>query len=193
MTPAIFFSRIVILGSIAFFIWFIFGPWQQLVIDVTRHELFKIRHRVFLMAADGKLDFRSTQYRELRDTFNSLIRFSHKITFPSMVAVAIARRWEKPGKIRIAEIISQIADHDLRRSLEREWRKATDFVALGTFLRSPTLFLTAIVLAPLLPLLSVLMILDRHTMRNRYHAVKSTVEHGIELEAYRTIRANAAA
>ena len=188
MTPAIFFTRIEIIASIAFLVWFVYGRWQQLITDVTRHELFKIRHRIFLMAADKKVSFTSPQYIELRETFNGLIRYSHTITLPRVAALYLMQKYEPPKRIRIAEILRQIEDVDVRHAFETEWRKAADFVALAIFLRSPALILVAVILTPILPLLSVIAILDRQNLKVRYKSVRNTVEHGLELEACRSLQ-----
>lgn len=185
MTPEIFFNGLELMVVVAFFIWFIYGPWQQTVISVTRHELFKIRHRLFLMAADGKLSFDSPEYGEMRKSINSLIRFCHMITLPRVVAMAFSM-WVAPDSFKrrqtLAMVLAKVPDEGLRRALEAQWRKASDFLLLSIFLRSPVLLLLALPLAVLFPVLSVIVILDRQTFKSRYKVVRSTVERGIELE-----------
>jgi hypothetical protein len=183
MTPQIFFARIETLLAIAFFVWFAYGRWQQLVIDVTRHELFKIRHRIFLMAADKKLDFNSAAYKELRETFNGLIRFCHVMTAPKMVAIYATRRYNAPQRMRMTELLGKFENTGTRQIIESEWRKAADFVSLSMLLRSPILLFVLVIATPLLPLLSVVLILNRQRVRKSYRSmIRNTVERGIELE-----------
>lgn len=185
MTLEVFFARIEVLASVAFFIWFLYGFWQQTVVSVTRHELFKIRHRLFIMAADGKISFDSPEYGEMRKSINSMIRFCHMITLPRVVAVAFAM-WTAPEQQKrrqpLTVVLSKVKDEALRKTLEGQWRKASDFVLLGIFLRSPVLLLLVVPVVVLSPLLSLLFILDRQDIKSRYKVVRSTVERGIELE-----------
>ena len=184
MTPETFTTRVEVLLSLMFFVWFVYGRWQQLIVDVTRHELFKIRNRIFLMAADGKISFTSTQYKELRETFNGLIRYAHKITFPRLMAMSIANHYERPKRLKVTEILGSIEDDAVRHALEMEWRKAADFVSLGTFLRSPMLLLVTVVLAPFSPFLTVIVMLDRQRYQVRYKNVRHSIERGIDHEVW---------
>lgn len=186
MTPAAFFTRIELLAAIAFFVWFVYDRWQQTVVDVTRHELFKIRHHVFLMAADGKIPFDSPEYSAIRESFNGLIRFSHKMTFPRLLAFWIASPvQEEERRQTITEVISRVKDGEVRHALEKQWRKAGDFLLLGIWLRSPALLAISVIMTPFLPIFGLVLVMDRHSYRNRYKVVRSQMERSITIEACR--------
>ena len=132
MTREIFFGRIEFLIGIGLLAWFVYRLWQRLIIDIARHELFKIRNTIFLMAADGELDFNSAEYRDIREVFNGLIRYCHTLTFPKIMAALFLL---KPRRNQIAEILSRIDDKKLRTKLEAEWRKAAEILSLSLTLQ----------------------------------------------------------
>jgi hypothetical protein len=58
-----------------------YGPWQTFCVDVFRQYSFHQRDKLFDLAADGQVDFDSTEYRTARSNIEATIRFAHKATF----------------------------------------------------------------------------------------------------------------
>jgi hypothetical protein len=71
--------------AVSLFLLFFYGPWQSLVIDMARQFVFEQRDAVFDLAAAGKLDFDSSEYRTIRDSFNKLIRFAHELNWIRLI------------------------------------------------------------------------------------------------------------
>ena len=66
------------------------GPWQSLLIDITRQHLFEARDKIFLYATDGKLDFNSETYNNIRNFLNNSIKIGHRIGIRSFLASYIS-------------------------------------------------------------------------------------------------------
>jgi hypothetical protein len=99
---------VALIGAIAA-IWY--GPWQHLCTDVARQRVFEIRDRLFDMAAEGRLDFSSREYRELRDSLNQSIRFAHLLTWPYFLHMAFALElMRSPPQSQIRSAIDNLPD-----------------------------------------------------------------------------------
>jgi len=142
-----------LLTGIALLVLFFRYPWQSILVDITRQRLFEVRDSIFLYAADGRINFDSKIYGELRDRLNASIRYCHKAKF-STVFAAIAVQGEGAEAPRhernLLEIISDIDDTDLRADLEEKLEEAVTFLATLMVLRSPVLILISMLLMPFL-------------------------------------------
>jgi len=65
-------------------------------VDHTRQKLFAIRDELFDYAADGGIGFDEVAYGRLRTLLNSLIRFSHRLTFSRLVFSSVAAEFVTP-------------------------------------------------------------------------------------------------
>ncbi|NNN05833.1 MAG: hypothetical protein HKL90_08015 [Elusimicrobia bacterium] len=179
MTAEIFFNRMSIVVSLTGLIWFFYGPWQRLMVDIARHSLFEIRDALFLMGADGQLDFGSTEYREVRENFNRSIRFAHVVTFRRLLASMIFLSSRPATPMRISEILHRIPNEPVRHSIERKWRRSTGVLALTILLRSPSMML---LFAITFPFMIIAFILDPHRVAAVDHSIKRSIEHDMELQ-----------
>ena len=166
--------------AIGFLVWFFYGPWNRFVIDLARQNLFELRDEVFLLAADGKIDFSSDAYCQLRDRLNKMIRYCHHLTLINLFATSPSVAANKTSKDVLGEIRS-IQDRELSRKLERIYIYAVVTMLAAMFLRSITLILLFVLL---LPIKLVIELLKGAGGINRILTrVRSAVEHDIDLES----------
>lgn len=70
-----------------------YGPWQDFCTEFARQMIFRRRDKLFDLAADGRLDFASEEYRALRSSLENLIRFAHEVTWPHIaILLFVAKR-----------------------------------------------------------------------------------------------------
>jgi len=140
---------------IAFLVWFFYGPWSRFIIDLTRQNLFELRDEVFLLAADGKLDFSSETYCLLRERLNKMIRFCHHMTLANLIATQ-SPTTDKQESQDILTLIRAIPDRELARKLERNYMYALLITLGAMFLRSFVLILLFVLLLPITIVLELL-------------------------------------
>lgn len=95
--------------------WMFFWLYQPLLVDRLRFQLFALRDRLFLLAADGKIAFDSPTYQSTRETLNSIIRFSHRIGAAEIVAIALVSKPSKASEPAAAEHLSDDAQQALNQ------------------------------------------------------------------------------
>ncbi|MCB1985557.1 MAG: hypothetical protein H6936_09115 [Burkholderiales bacterium] len=123
--------------------WFFNGPWQSILVDMTRQRLFEARDNLFLHAADGRIEFDSEAYCTIRNHFNKSIRFCHKINLISLLIVNFSENGQHTDlktNNSVFNIITNIQDIELRKKIEDTLIEATSSVILLIVLRSPLLF-----------------------------------------------------
>ena len=127
-------------GYLAAIVWFLWGPWQDHCIDVARQNLFAARDDLFdLASGDGGISFSDNAYVELREYTNSLIRFSHKMTWVWMAALFGAAPAPRPNPV--SSHISSIEDPETRKAVERIWLRVSETTVKLIVSRSPLLAL----------------------------------------------------
>lgn len=121
-------------------VWLFKGPWQSLLIDLTRQRLFEARDQLFLFAADGKLDFESKVYKETRDYLNDSIRLCHRIGLRSILASSISRSNEnyKDGINRgyLLDTLNEIENIEFRKQVKEVIMNATKQLIILMIFRS---------------------------------------------------------
>ncbi len=172
MTPSVFWDRMEFLVGIVLLAWFFYRPWRRLIVDISRHELLKIRDAIFLMAADGELDFNSQQYQDIREAFNGFIRYCHTFTLSKIIAAFFLLRHKRNP---IAETLGQIKDEKLRTKLEAKWHEAAQISVISLMLRSPVLLLT---MMATLPIIGAVFLLD-YPWRKVLAVISNTIGHGL--------------
>lgn len=76
------FISLVLLSA---FLVLFYGPWQNFCTDMIRQMIFRRRDKIFDLAAAGRLDFASEEYRSLRSFLEGLIRFAHELTWTQVL------------------------------------------------------------------------------------------------------------
>jgi hypothetical protein len=122
---------------------FIYGPYQNLIVDIFRQRLFVIRDEIFDLAKDGKLDFADTRYRTIRSSIELDIRFLHSTTLPRVLLAGLfMNSGNTPSSVSVA--ISSIEDPELRQTLQNYRRDASLYVLGSAGLRSPVIMISLI-------------------------------------------------
>jgi hypothetical protein len=117
-------ALIGLLALVAFFTLF-YGPWQNAMADLAGNFVFESRDAIFDMAVRGKIDFSSEQYIEIRKQLQSLIRFSHEASLPSMIWIyANSKKDERNTKGSIFNVIDSIEDRDVSNEIRRVVQRA---------------------------------------------------------------------
>lgn len=150
MTPQTLVNTLEFLLAFALIVWLFYGPWQRYVVDVVRQNLFEIRDEMFLLAADGRLEFNSSLYLEVRRQYNAMIRYAHTTSWTHVLALlSYGIDKQKPsGRTDVFELIGNIQDADLRVLLLRRYSRAVELVAASMALRSALLILISMLLFP---------------------------------------------
>jgi hypothetical protein len=171
------YTSLLTLSSLLVFWGFICYVWRDYRLDAFREDLFELRDRMFLYAAQGNISFSHPAYALLRNRMNVLLRYAHGFTLTSLFIVGMTGKntknipfaeWERA----VASLPSPTRDRML------EFNQLTAFVALQhIMLRS---FFRYVVIRPLL---TIILIWLRCTGRSthmyglvRQPTIASTVE-----------------
>jgi hypothetical protein len=99
MNPAEYEWIISLLGIAA--IWLLwYYLWKPQRTDSFREALFDLRDRLFDLAADGVVSFDHPAYTQLRLLINGMIRFAHRVSFPTVILAAAQSRQVQPGEFQ---------------------------------------------------------------------------------------------
>jgi hypothetical protein len=126
-----------------------FGPWQELVTAYARQIAFESRDHIFDLAQEGKLDFRSHEYRAIRSSLEQLIRFAHELTLLNFIftSIYISRQYGSGirGRSHMASALSSIRDQKTRSEVARCIARAQFAIAFMMIGKSPLTFWLAII------------------------------------------------
>jgi hypothetical protein len=134
-------QAIEVVLALAGFIWWFYGPWQRLLEDAVRQQLFEIRDGLFDLAVSEKA-LSDPGYRAARERLNAAIRFAHHTTWMALVAgVLVGLRPVHP----VLQSSNPRIDAEIRRI-----RREIGMLALGLIqLRSLPLLLLSLLAAPI--------------------------------------------
>lgn len=93
-----------------------YGPWQSVCTDWARQTIFESRDRLFDMAREGRLSFESDEYRTIRSSLESLIRYAHQLTIVRF-AWMLSMRETPLKRSNMDTAISKIYDQDTRNEV----------------------------------------------------------------------------
>lgn len=79
-------------------------------VDALRHQLFVYRDELFDLALDSTVDFSDRAYVMLRESINTMLRYSHKVNLVRVLLVHYACRGP--------------AFDELRKARDKEWEEA---------------------------------------------------------------------
>jgi hypothetical protein len=180
MNPAPIVENIELLISAAFLIWFFYGPWQSLVVDVLRQNLFRMRDDLFSEAADGKWSFDSNEYQVMRGRFNAMIRYAHTVR-PSYVLAALCVKQKEVTQFNIVQFVATIKDRKLAAKVFEYHNNAILLIVLSMAVRSVILLVVNTVLAPFV---FVLLFADARA-KERLASLENAIERDVEVELAR--------
>lgn len=148
MTPEIAVNLISLLGAIAVAVWFFNDPWQTLITDIVRQNLFEVRDKVMTYSCDNGIDLSSDEYQAVRNQFNTLIRFAHEMRISRMIAYvasgAVLHK-EKHSK----NPIDTFSNDRAREFYLKKWNEAIEYIVYMIWLRSPILMMATMLLLPI--------------------------------------------
>lgn len=165
-------SVLTILGF-ATLVGFLYGPWQRLVVDIIRQQLFEIRDTAFDFAAKGEVEFNSGEYIFFRELINSMIRNAHTATFWRHIVYGLFIRKVTDKKS------TQKSNVFKNPTLKRNFDKALTWTILLLWLRSPFLIIITTILILPLPLL-LLMAAISVKIRQQPKRLAANLKHQIQ-------------
>jgi hypothetical protein len=114
---------IVAITALALLVYLFYGPWQSVCTDFARQIIFESRDSLFDLAREGKLDFKSQQYRSIRSSLETLIRFAHDVSIPYM-ACHFSRKIMDVRENKLEASISSIEDQATKAAVYKLVDKA---------------------------------------------------------------------
>lgn len=108
--------NVLIIVLIVYAAW-TFG-FKRLLLERTRQAMFGVRHRLFLLGANGSIDFDDPIYRSVERFINANIRFSHKFNFMRFLLIRAAFGTEFAGAESFNKFHDEIKSHNNLRITE---------------------------------------------------------------------------
>jgi hypothetical protein len=156
-------------------VWFFYGPWQGLVVDLARQRLFEIRDSLFDFSASGKLGFNSPSYVFARQRLNAIIRFAHRVSFWRFLVFSYVMK-----DYAVEDPLHALRSDrsEAARFVLTRMHRADVIVAVLILIRSPFLIVMSLCLA--LPFIIAAFLSDR--VRSMPREVRTRVSEEIERE-----------
>ena len=170
-----------ILGAIGV-IWFFYGPWQRILVDLLRQRLFEIRDNVFDIAADGRISFDDPAYRFLRDFLNTIIRFADRVSVPRFLFLSSVVRGAP--RFNPEEILREVQDEEVRNLLLKRFKNACGLVVYLMWLRSPFTIVFTVAIAMMSPLIILVALISDRVLK-----IKDWLVSGFKQELHREVAA----
>lgn len=131
----------------AVLLWFFSRPWQDLCISALRQQLFEMRDRLFLLGADGKIEFTDPAYVRLRVYFDMCLRFAHQDRFSELLAGLIALNVTDAERPELINSIEGVVNVETRQELRSILFQSIGMRVVYMLLRSPVVVLPVVVIA----------------------------------------------
>lgn len=125
-------------------LWFVYGPYQDIMINTGRQRLFVIRDEIFDMALNGELDFSDPRYRQIRTSIEMMIRQMHSLTIGQFVVLQFCPKTSLSGSSPMESAIESFEDDQLKEKLRGYQREVARYVIGTAVLRSPVFILLLI-------------------------------------------------
>lgn len=125
------------------------GPWRDWCTAMARQVIFEKRDAIFDLAADGKLDFTSSEYRTIRSSLETIIRFAHELTLTRFAFLGgymdAHRSKASVPELRIA--LEALGDDDTAKAVKRYVYEAQRAMIIMMVAKSPLALLAGAVVA----------------------------------------------
>jgi len=138
-------NALVAISVLSAVIFLVYGPWQWVCTDFARQVVFEKRDQLFDLARSGELNFKSREYRTIRSSLESSIRFAHDLTWPLLIVMWLSRKPGSDEKSELLEAVNRIEDASTRGKVVRAVNDAQRALILMVIVKSPL----AIVALPL--------------------------------------------
>jgi len=152
LDPLISFAMLVV-----FIAWF-YGPWQDTCADYARQIIFEERDKLFDLASDGRISFKSGNYKSIRSSLNTAIRFAHELTILRLLFLLSFQKLSniKDGSEDIEKHIRGIGDQSTQIQIENIRDRAFAAMAGAMLARSLIFVILCVLLSPIVVLMSIL-------------------------------------
>lgn len=127
---------LTMLGGVALFL--VYSLWQATCVAWMRQLCFEARDAIFDLAADGRLEFTSADYRQIRSGIETLIRFADRISWPRLLCYHTTVR-PRRHQSSISRAVERIVDPETEAIVRREIHKVNRAVWAMLIARSPLL------------------------------------------------------
>lgn len=117
----------------------VYGPWQAVWCDIGRQMVFERRDAIFDLAASDKLSFKSVEYRKIRSSLESLIRFAHDLTLLHFLFLSscLASPQDRAARSELAAVVDGIDDPATRAEVRRLVMEVQRAMVIVMAARSP--------------------------------------------------------
>jgi len=134
------------IATLAALVCLVLVPWRETMTAWARQIIFEKRDAVFDVAASGRLDFDSQEYRRIRSSMEASIRFAHELSFTRMLFQKAAHGMIKPKQSApvINSAVSAIEDEATRAEVARLVHESQMALVYMVVLKSPLLMLFAV-------------------------------------------------
>ena len=129
---------------------FLLGPWRGIWIDTGRQELFVLRDKLFMLAANGSISFDDEAYKLLRDMLNGMIRFTHRFNVSTLLVMLwIVQKSDTQRESMVLKAIAKVPDSEVVRQLKELHSDAVRAQLAVASMRSPIGWLMILIGIPL--------------------------------------------
>lgn len=116
----IFAEAIISITLLTILVYMFYGLWSNLCIDAARQKIFEQRDAIFDLAADGKLDFSSDEYRAIRSSLERDIRFAHELTWLRLAVIfGHSQTKGRGGPSELRKAVDRIENPETREAVNK--------------------------------------------------------------------------
>lgn len=137
-------------------IFLFYGAWQSFIVEISRQRLFEIRDSIFDQMVAGDFSPSDESYKEIRNTFNSLIRFCHNTTLLRMIVFKLVLKSVGFQSPSYPETL--IKDPVLKQVIDEKLKEAFRLIIIQMCIRS---FIFLIFMPLVVPVIFILAINPR--------------------------------
>lgn len=135
-----------------------YSVWQDLCVEYARQIMFEQRDKLFDFAFKERLEFTSPEYRAIRSSLNSMIRFAHNMTVTNFIFMLVFDNvlGSEQKETNLYRAINAIEDCELKNDIEKLVVKATIAVMTMMISRSLLCVSIGIISTPVIILFSII-------------------------------------
>lgn len=92
-------------------------------LDALRYKIFRLRHKLLILAVNNNINFDSDIYRTFENSFNNMIRFANKISFIEIILYSMWFKFKYPNIVKESALereLKKIIQHSSYTSQIRE-------------------------------------------------------------------------
>jgi len=156
-----------ILGLVGLW-YFLSSRWPEYRLDSFRDDIFRLRDKMFMFAAEENISFQHPAYTILRERMNVLIRYAHEFKLTRfLIAVTVLDLSKPPALVKWEEAVTELPG-ETRRQMEHFNESLAFIVVKQLFFSS---FLLYLILRPIVAIVKTLDVDVRKEVLNRPEVV----------------------